>query len=366
MNPHHSKKSVIAVALLALTTTTSLLAPSAGAQPAEPGPPVLAYWTASNVIVADAEGNEIRSFPNFRNISLNDDVFAGEVTLEKQNARIVTFDPTTGERLYRIRNSRLPVVTAGGRKVAFFPTFRRDPYGLTVWLRTATGRIRKIVQFATRGIPGIRTGMSAGVSPLDIALDDRGRKMAVVGGLEPLRSFDVWWIDVKTKEATRMTRGENSHSPSVSPDGTKLAVRVESPEGCPDPLYGEILVGKLRVIDPATGERTTLTEYSCDLFYDTPRWIDNDTLIAARITKDPSEQYGYDIDLVSIDVFTGEITEVVTVGNPCCQTVSPALDKIAYGFTDRAGFAMFDLLTGTAVDFPGDVFNPHLSGENRF
>jgi Tol biopolymer transport system component len=332
-----------------------------------PGEPVLGYWTETELLVADAGGATVRTFPDFDNVSLNNNVLAGEAAAASvDDARIVGFDATSGERLFRIPLARLPVVTASGRKVAFLPSYHRDKYGASVWMRTARGTLRQIVRFKPGpGLPGIPHGMKGGAFPLEIALDDRGRTMAVVAGLEPLRSFDVWLVDVRTKEATRMTRGENSHNPSLSPDGTRLAVRVESPDGCPDPIYGEILIGKIRVIS-RSGERNTLTRFDCDVFYDTPRWIDNDSLLAVRVTKDATEGFGYDLDIVRIDVDGGTITEVVTEGNPCCLSVSASLGKVAFLFSDRPGFKVFDLVTQTTVDFPREVFAPHLSGENRF
>lgn len=351
----------------ALVVVAVVMAAPAAAAPGLPGDPELAYWTPTEVVVADGAGSEVRRFPDFAKMSLGGGVLAGEIVGDTgDQARIVAFDASTGERLYRIRNARLPVVVGRGRKVAFLPTFHRDDTGMSVWMRMASGRLRKIARFKTRGVPGIRHGMRAGVAPLDVAFDQSGRKMALVGGLEPLRSFDVWLVDTKSKEATRMTRGENSHNPSLSPDASMLAVRVESPEPCPDPIYGEILIGKIRIISTVTGERSDLTEFGCDLFYDTPRWIDNDTLAAVRVTKDPTETDGYDLDIVTFDAATGEETELITEGNPCCITVSPTLRKVAYAFSDSGGFAVHDLDSGATIEFPGEAYVPHLSDESRF
>ena len=342
------------------------VAPAAVAQPSG-ADAVVGYWDETHALVADANGQTIRTYPNFDKLSLNQNVLAGERSGRRRGeARIVAFDAVTGTRLYGIPDARLPVVTAEGRRIAFFPTTDRDEYAQSVWIRTANGRVRRIVRFsAGPGHPGIHHGMRGGAVPLDIALDQRGRTMAVVAGLETLRSFDVWVVDVRTKEAIRMTRGENSHNPSLSPDGSRLAVRVESPEACPDDFYGEILIGKIRVFALPTGEQKTVTRFDCEMFYDTPRWIDNDSIVAVRVTKDESEEFGYDLDIVKIEVDTATITEVLTEGNPCCLSVSPALGKIAYAFSDRPGFAILDLATGTVVDFSGPAFVPHLSGENR-
>lgn len=63
---------------------------------------------------------------------------------------------------------------------------------------------------------------------------------------------------------------------------------------------------------------------------------------------------------------THQITDVMTDGNPCCITVSPSLAKVAYSYSDRPGFGVYDVGTGTFVDFPEDNYVPHLSGQNRF
>jgi hypothetical protein len=350
--------------VLALVTGAPLLAQAAGAGPfAEPA---IGYWTDTNAVVADAAGQKIRSFPDFEHFSLNGPVLAGELKGKRfGQARIVAYDIASGERLFRIPDARLPVVTAGGKRIAFSATQARAEDD-SVWMRMADGRLKKLARFSPRpGLPGIRHGMRGGALPLDYALDRRGRTMALVGGLETARSFDVWAIDVRTKKATRLTRGNHSHMPSVSPDGSKVAVRVESTATCSHEIEGEYFMGKIRVISVETGERKTLTRFDCDLFYDAGSWIDNETLIATRITRDADEELGFDLDLVRIDVATGTITELLTDGNPCCLAVSASLGKVAYEFSDRPGFGVLDVESGSVLDFPAGHYVPHLSGQNR-
>lgn len=331
------------------------------------GDPVIGYWTEENAVLADETGAAVRTFPNFDRFSFGGSLLAGGRPGRRHSSdRVIGYDLTSGERLFTIRNATNPVVPAAGGRVVFLPTYRRDRYVRTLWMRAPGGRVKKIAQFRTPGVaPGIPHGMGGDGGPLEVALDHHGRHAAIVFGLESLRSFDVWIVDTKTREATRMTRGENSHNPALSPDAQHLAVRVERPEGCPDPTYGEILIGKIRVIERTTGEQRDLTGFDCDLFYDTPRWVDDETLVAVRITKDAGEANGYDLDLVRIDAASGATTDLVTEGNPCCVTSSPSLGKIAFGFADRPGFAMLDLASGEVVDFDGEVYVPHLSGEGR-
>lgn len=353
----------IATRLWATCAALSVCVSSAAAA----GDPAIGYSTGTGVVVADEAGAEVRSFPAFVRFSFAGSLLAGEREGRRHSSeRVVGFDLGTGERLFTVSNALTPVVAPSTGRVAFLPTYRREKFTRSVWMRMPAGRVRKIAQFRAPGVDGIPHGMGGDGAPLDLALDDRGRYVAIAFGLEPLRSFDVWIVDSKTRSAVRMTRGENSHNPSLSPDGERLAVRVEREESCPDPLYGEILIGKIRVVSRSTGEGADLTGFDCDLFYDTPRWIDDSTLAAVRVTKDAGEDLGYDLDVVRIDPVTGDIAELVTEGNPCCITASPSLGKIAFGYSDRRGFGVFDVTTGETLDFDEDVYTPHLSGEGRF
>lgn len=354
------------MSIRSLLLTGTLLVASFAPAAVAAGEPAIGYWTGTAVEVTDAAGEVVRSFPDFDRFSFAGSLLAGQREGKRESSdRIVGYDIPTGDRLFAVANATNPVVSATGGKVAFIPTYRREEYVRSVWMRFPSGRVRNVAQFRAPGVPGIRHGMGGDGAPLEVALDARGRFMAVVFGLEPFRMFDVWVVDTKTGAATRMTRGESSHNPSLSPDGATLAVRVEREESCPDPLYGEILIGKMRVIERATGEARDLTAFDCDLFYDTPRWIDDDTLLAIRVTKDAGETNGYDLDVVRIETVTGEIADLVTQGNPCCITTSPSLGKVAFGFSDRRGFAVVDVGSGATVDFDEDVFVPHLAGEGR-
>ena len=115
---------------------------------------------------------------------------------------------------------------------------------------------------------------------------------------------------------------ENSHNPSLSPSGDLLAVRVERPESCPDPLYGEILIGKISVVSRSTGEERDLTAFDCDLFYDTPRWIDDSTLVAVRVTKDGTRVFvalGPSNRVAVVDGETWEVLDYLLVGQRVWQ-----------------------------------------------
>jgi hypothetical protein len=272
---------------------------------------------------------------------------------------IVGYDAVTGQRYFRIKRAGNPVVIGRGNKVAFLPGFRRDKFRLSVWMRTASG-IEKIVQFHNgRGTPpGIPVGFHGEGVLVDLAFDRAGRRVAVAFGNENLRLFDVWVVDVATGEPMIRTRNHRSHSPSLSPNGERLAVRTELAQDC-----GTYLVGKIRVFSTTSDERRSLTSATCDRFYDTPRWIDNDSVLAVRVTRTAPDEF--DTDIVSIDATTGAVTDVVTDGNPCCITVSPSLGLVAYSFTDADGFSVLELGSGAITNFSAGTFVPHLAGENR-
>jgi hypothetical protein len=356
--------------LLIVAVVTLLIAPIIGStsHAGVTGPPAIGYWTDTNAVIADGTGTVVRTFPNFERFSFNQTQLAGAFNGNRpERSFIVGYDIASGEPLFRIWKGYNPVHASIGKRIAFFPTFKREQFTSSVWMRMGSGKIRKVIMFKPGpGRPGIpHHGFRAGGSPLEFALDRRGRTMAVAYGLETIRTFDVWVVDVGTKQATRMTRGERSHIASLTPDGNLLVVEVESREMCPDPIYGEFPSKKIRVISTETGERKTLTEFGCEFFYSTPRWLDNNSLLATRVTKDETQEFGYNLDLVKFDVTTGDITEVVTEGNPCCTTSSPLVQKVAYQYSDKDGFSVFDLGTSTPLDFPPNNYVPHLAGESR-
>lgn len=353
----------------AVTCAVTMLLGAGTASPQEAAPPALAYWqlnpegTGFRVVMSDARGDEIRAFPDHEEFSFDGDVFAGEIELDG-NRRVVGRSIGTGERLYRIKNAAAPVVTADGNKVFFLPSGPRDGHTFqTVWMRTRTGRIRKIIQFSlARGLPGVPHDITEGGIPLDVSLDQRGRIMAVEYGIETdtFQKRDVWLVDTRTKEWARLTRGKRSNEPAVSPNGSSVAVRTASKTDC-----GWYQAGKIRVFSTEDGTGTTVVSATCELFYDVPAWVDEDTLLATRVTKvgPDSGMEDFNLDIVSIDVATGEMTDLHTSGNPCCPTTSPDLGLAAWTYNDRDGATIMDIGTGQTFDLPPGSLLPHLSGE---
>lgn len=354
-----------------LALMAGLIAPhsAAGAGPA--GAPGLVHYTDDGVKVLSLEGSELASFgAGYQFISLDGSVFAGSRhrTGERRGELIEAVDVTTGDHLFRIKNAFAPVAVDGGRKIGFLPDRwgRRDPYFASVWVRNAQGRERRIVQFKgpERTVP--RTGLGDG-APMDLAFDAEGRTAAVTFGFDggdgsvDLLRYDVWVVDVKTRKATRMTTGQKSRWPSLSPNGERLAVAREV-DRCGGGYPG-YRASHLRVMDTTGENKVTLLTGTCDLYYTDPRWISDDRLVAARLTRVGPGQY--DVDLVQIDAATGETTELVTGGDVVFFTVSASLQKISYALRNEpTGFFVYDLATGESTAYP-EGYIPQLAGVHR-
>jgi hypothetical protein len=328
--------------------------------------PAITYYTDDGVKVVALDGQELVSLEAFQFISLDGNVFAGSRHLSGGGLGefIRAVDITTGTELFRIPRSFAPVVLADGRKIGFMPDrfARRDPYFSSVWIRTPQGKERKVVQFTgpDRTVPP--TGFHGEGVPLDQAWDDLGRTLAVTFGNDvDLFIYDVWVVDVRTKEALRMTRGKVSRFPSLSPSGERLAL-VREVEHCGGPGPG-YRAGNVRTMLTTGEEKRTLLEGSCEVFYTDPRWISEDELVAARLTQINPGDYG--VDLVRVDATTGAVTELVTDGDVAFFSVSASLQVVAYARESVVpGFFVLDLETGITTPFD-EGFIPQPSGVHR-
>ena len=256
------------------------------------------------------------------------------------------------------------MVLAGGSRIGFMPDrfARRDPYFASVWIRNAAGRERAVVRFAGPGATVRPTPLRGEGVPLDQAWDAGGRTLAVSYGNDvDLFIYDIWVVDVRTREATRVTRGKVSRFPSLSPSGDRLAfVREVEHCGGPEPGYR---AGGLHTMRSTGQDDAVLLPGGCPLFYTDPRWVSEDELVAIRMTRTAPGQYA--TDLVRVAVPSGAITELTTHGDVGFFNVSPPLGMLVYERrTVFPGFVLVDLGTGATTEFD-EGFLPQLAGVHR-
>jgi hypothetical protein len=330
------------------------------------GAPAIAYFTDTSVEVVAIDGQPVASFRPYQWISLDGNVFAGSRLLsgDRFGEFVRAADATTGQELFRISNAFAPIVLAGGSRIGFLPDrfARRDPYAATVWIRNAQGRERAVVRFAGPRQTVSPTPFHGEGVPLDQAWDADGRTLAVTYGNDvDLFIYDVWVVDVQTREATRVSTGKVSRFPALSPSGERLAlVREVDRCGGPDPGYR---AGQIRTMTATGADEEVLLAGTCALFYTDPRWVSEDELVAARLTRiSPGV---YDTDLVRVDAATAAVTEITTDGDAGFFTVSASLRMVAYERRSVfPGFVVHDLATDTSTPFP-DGFLPQLAGGHR-
>jgi hypothetical protein len=328
------------------------------------GPPAVAFSDVNgDVILTDADGLMIDSFGNLNNrYSLGGSVVAGL----KSPSKVVVFDATTSEKLSEVKSALSPVAIAGGKKVAFTGNFKRDHQVNSLWVHNlATGKSRKVVQFSTGG-PGVQTGFKGENSMLEASFDSSATTAVVVQGNDlSLFIYDAWSINMKTGKATRLTKGKRSRHASISPDGHHVALFRQNDDplcGGPPPGYRS---GDLVVMNTDGTDKTVLADGNCDdVFYDDPRWLDDDTLVARRLTFVMGEELR-DSELVFIDGVSGAVTGPFTTTKRVGSfTVSPELALVAYDDFVGGGFYIYDVAS-SMTRFSADGTFPHLSGEHR-
>jgi hypothetical protein len=231
-----------------------------------------------------------------------------------------------------------------------------------VWIRNAAGKERAVVRFAGPGQTVKPSGLQGEGVPLDAAWDEGGRTLAVVYGNDvDLFIYDVWVVDVQTREGVRVSKGKVSRFPSLSPSGDRLAL-VREVDLCGGPAPG-YRAGEIRTMLSSGEDEETLLPGSCALFYTDPRWISEDELVAMRMTRvSPGV---YDRDLVRVDATTAAVTEITSDGDAGFFTVSASLQAVAYERQSVSpGFVVFDLTNDQATPLP-DGYLPQLAGVHR-
>ncbi|MDQ4146072.1 MAG: hypothetical protein M3198_20460 [Actinomycetota bacterium] len=330
----------------------------------------LAYHDGDRWVTATANGEVVRRFRPFWSTTFDGRLFAAHVKNPAGDVvdRVIGFGPRNGERRFVIENASLPVAVKNGEKLAFLPDTEgeRDRQGNSVWMRKQGGRIHKIVQFSNGGnLPGVETGFDGGAGVLEYAFDRRGSRLVVTEGNDfDTFEYDIWLVKVRSGAARRMTTGERSRFPSLSPNGRRLAyVRENAHCGGPFPGYRS---GTLK-ITPTRGRPRprNLIEGTCDRYFTEPRWVGRRSLVAVRMVR--ASPGHYDRDLVKINVVSKTTETLVDSSDVIWFSASPARKLIAFGRRGHRRVFVYDMRTGVRRRIPGSeaAIGARVRGDHR-
>lgn len=339
--------AVVALAALIGLTAPSPAAGSSASATADPGPPAVAYSTAEHVVVTDRRGTVLSRVPRgFGGYSLGGDLLAKAYDVRGSD-HTAGYNATTGKRRFRIEDTLLiPTVVRGGRAVAFQGRGDRDKNAASLWIRNQLGRERELAQFSFGAGPeaGIPTGIPGGTI-LEYGFDRAADTAAIAAGDElAFFEYDIWAIDVDTREYVRLTRGNRSRYPSVSPNGDQVAYfREDSMCGGPLPGYRG---GDLMMVNADGTKPRMMHDGDCGRYFTGPHWLDRRYLVAKMNTRRPGVDPDplYDSELVLIDTYYRVVSQPIskTVRVSGDFSVSPSMDRVAYGdYTDPNGFWVF-------------------------
>lgn len=328
-------------ALAALTAASSCLVAvatgslSAGAV----GAPAVTWTEAAgptnHVVVADAAGAVVRTLPvDSTRVTLEgSQVLAGVVigvgatTGKQPTGQVVqAYDAATGALSFEVPDAAYAFRGGAAGTVLFWPDTegKRDPQVNSIWRRSSGGAVDKLVQFANGpGQPGIDTGLPGGGGLLATVADAAGKYVAVEEGIEGAE-HDVWLVNAATKAAKRMTTGGASGEPSLSANGSSLAV-TRTTGTCPKWTNLD-----LQVI-PTFGAATPTTIFTgtCTHRVARPRWVSSHEIAVLDVTIASGKQK---LRAAVIDVPTRKLRYLAG---------SPAVGLIA-----NAGTGLVGVLTG--------------------
>jgi hypothetical protein len=318
--------------------------------------PMLVHAGPRRLVVLDEAGEVIARLPAGHGGFSLDGRTVARTVMTDDGARTVAHDVHTGSRLFGIDETLLiPLVLRRGNAIAFLGRGERDPYVSSLWWRDRAGRESKLVRFAFgTGTPGVRTGISEGYV-MEYSFDRAAETVAVVAGNDYVDfRYDIWVVDVEDRTHLRLTKGQHSRFPAMSPDGAEVAYFREE-EVCGGPMPG-YRAGDLMVVQPDGSARRVLLDGTCDQYLDRPRWIDDNTIVAVSHSRLPGKDPEplFDSQLVLVDAATGAVSAPISVHDRVGDvSVSPALDRVAYtNWTQANGFRVFHWTPGD--DAPAD------------
>jgi hypothetical protein len=353
--------------LLPALITLCVTAGPAGTATAAAGDPVAVARVGNGFVTIDGAGAVVRRFAMTADfISLGGNVVAvsrrtgtGAAAAEE----VLGLDARTGRQLFRVPDAFAPTVLHDGRKVAFLPDrfARRDKQGNSVWIRHADGSVQRVVQFSNGpGMPGVDNGMHGDGTVLSLSFDATGSHLAVTEGNDAgLFIYDIWGVDVQTGKARRLTTGQKSRFPSVSPDGLRLAYAHERKScGGPGPGYR---AGDLETVRMDGTVRVAVLPGDCARYYTDPLWVSPTQLTAARLTRRADGTYAADLVLVDVpDRRTSLLASGISYAD-----ASPHQRRAAFSKPAQTGFTLLDTSTRRTLDVREGAI-PRLSGNARW
>ena len=372
------RRGRVVVPLVTAAVAASMLASGAPAQAASA--PVVARRKPASV-VATSEGSKIRIWAadgslrstrtGLERYALGPGLLVGTSTSSTDKPwTMVGVDPATGTRKFAVPNARLPVIVGDGPRVLFRPdpSGVRDPQNNSIWIREATGKVRRVVQFSNGpGLPGYDTGLDGEGTVLGYTVDRAGKTIAVTEGNDvDLFIYDVFAVDVAKGGVTRVTSGRVSRHAAISADGRTIAYdREVGTCGAPYIRASTLMLASGKTF----GTKTTVLKGSCTKWLSQPVWVSPRTVVAYRVVRTGKT---FTSDVVALDVPTKKIYALTNVHDVFLVSAGKVNNVVAYQRDGRTSSTVLTLSIDskrgtvgvrTSKSVKGEV--PVVAGDNR-
>jgi hypothetical protein len=308
----------------------------ASAQAAEPE---MAYSVGvgpiqNDVITASLDGTV---FQRFVDVEPWASIAHGAVAVTRHvntyRSNVLVYDATTGDRVVKVFDARLPLLTPDGHGLVFAPDnlgslqpTERDMFVESLWYRDLpTGAEFKLAQF-----------YRADLGILEKAVSPQGDRVAFTRGNNTfLLEWNVWIVNTDGTGLMQLTGDDMSNYPSFRPDGQMLAISKQYEGRCRGALATLGLDGR---------NEHVFHESTCAMDLQRPIWIGPHRVVAVWWRHDA--RGNRPVGLVVVNVETGALDPIFEglVGD---VSVSRTLGHVAF----RAGAAhgrigLYDISTG--------------------
>ena len=321
---------------IALLATTIPAVTSASGQVADPE---MAYTVGvgpiqNDVITASLDGTVSQRFVDVEPwASIAHGIVAVTRHVNTYRSNVLVYDATTGDRVVKVFDARLPLLTPDGNGLVFAPDnlgslrpTERDMFVQSLWyrdLRTGTGS--KLAQF-----------YRADFGILEKAVSPQGDRVAFTRGNNTfLFEWNVWIVSTDGTGLMKLTGDDMSNYPSFRPDGQLLAISKQYEGRCHGALATLGLDGR---------NEHVFHESTCAMDLTRPIWIGPRRVVTVWWRHDA--RGNRPVGLVVVDVQTGALDPIFE-GSVGDVSVSRKLGHVAF----RAGAAhgrigLYDISTG--------------------